>query len=60
MKYLKGSESNELHPLLCTTSYNIRLLLRMIVRKAPAFLVPMQTTALSLLPQKLADTIKLN
>lgn len=35
--YLKGSEGDALHAVLCAASYNIRWLLRMIVKRTLAF-----------------------
>lgn len=43
--HLKGSRGDTLHAVLCATGYNIRWLLRMIVKKGPGLLLCLSQAA---------------
>ena len=50
---LKGEQGDRLHAVLCAAGYNLRWLLRMIVKKGLALLWPMFVRLLALLQQVL-------
>jgi IS5 family transposase len=59
--HLKGSEGDALHAVLCAAGYNIRWLLRMIVKKGLGLLLCLlQVSGLTGLFGKLADIFGLN
>ena len=59
--HLKGAEGDALHAVLCAAGYNIRWLLRMIVRKGLGLLLCLlQTCSLTGLFKKLAEIIGRN
>ncbi len=54
--HLKGSEGDALHAVLCAAGYNIRWLLRMIVKKGLGLLLCLlQVSGLTGLIEKLAE-----
>ncbi len=56
--HLKGSEGDAIHAVLCAAGYNIRWLLRMIVKKGPGLLLCLlQASGLAGSVQKLAGII---
>jgi transposase, IS5 family len=58
---LKGSEGDALHAVLCAASYNIRWLLRMIVKKGRGLLLCLlQASGLAGLLEKLAEILARN
>jgi IS5 family transposase len=59
--HLKGSQGDALHVLLCAAGYNIRWLLRMIVKKGLGLLLRLlQAVGLMVFWQKLAVVIDQN
>ena len=59
--HLKGSEGDALHAVLCAAGYNIRWLLRMIVKKGLGLLLCLlQVCGLAGLFEKLAEIFGLN
>ena len=59
--HLKGSEGDALHAVLCAAGYNIRWLLRMIVKKGLGLLLCLlQAAGLKALLAKLAEILGLN
>ena len=59
--HLKGSEGDALHAVLCAAGYNIRWLLRMIVKKGLCLLLCLlQVSGLAGLFAKLAEDFGLN
>ena len=59
--HLKGSEGDALHAVLCEVGYNIRWLLRMIVRKGLGLLLCLlQASGLKGLSAKVAEIFGLN
>ena len=58
--HLKGAQGDRLHAVLCAAGYNIRWLLRMIIRKGLGLLVCLlQVIGLTGLHEKLAGNISL-
>jgi IS5 family transposase len=59
--HLKGSEGDAMHAVLCAAGYNIRWLLRMIVKKGLGLLLCLlQVSGLTGLFEKLAEIFGLN
>jgi IS5 family transposase len=59
--HLKGSEGDALHAVLCAAGYNIRWLLRMIVKKGLGLLLRLlQAIGLAGMLEKLAEILACN